>query len=69
MLGTKLMSRVAPQLKPIVQSRNMTVIASVPQNRISFAEKVVHGLIITFSMLAIPTYVMLNLKKYKGIAE
>lgn len=56
-------SRVALQLQ---QSREMSAIASPPKVRISFAEKVAHGLFIAVGVLTVPVYVLVNVKNYRA---
>ncbi|XP_066245481.1 uncharacterized protein COX8 [Euwallacea similis] len=57
--SSKLVQRVAQQ------SRNMSVISGPPTVRVSFAEKVAHGMFITIGLLAVPTYVLVNIKNYR----
>lgn len=56
--------RAAPQAR--LGARQMSVIAGPPTVRISFAEKVVHGLVIAGSMLVIPAWVLVNVKHYRA---
>lgn len=65
------LARAIPQTRQaLAQSRQMSsVIASPPLTRISFAEKVVHGVIIAGGCLAIPAWVLVNIKNYRGKAE
>ncbi|EFA07589.1 uncharacterized protein LOC107398271 [Tribolium castaneum] len=56
--------RVAPQVRQA--TRQMSAISGPPRVRISFAEKVVHGLVITGSMMIVPAWVLVNIKNYKS---
>ncbi|RZC36301.1 hypothetical protein BDFB_006436 [Asbolus verrucosus] len=47
-------------------ARQMSVISGPPRVRISFVEKVLHGLAITGSMMIIPCFVLANIKNYKA---
>ncbi|KAF7989766.1 hypothetical protein HCN44_008440 [Aphidius gifuensis] len=40
--------------------------ATIPQNRIPFAEKAAHGVVMFLGLLAVPCYIMCNLKNYRG---
>lgn len=64
-------SRLAGRIQPIMgqASRNMTVVSGPPTVRISFAEKVAHGVAIVVGISAIPVWVLVNLKHYRGQAE
>jgi hypothetical protein len=64
MLSASTLLKAVPQMK--VAARQMTVISGPPRVRISFAEKVAHGLLITGSMMAIPAWVLVNIKHYKA---
>lgn len=47
----------------------MTVVSGPPTVRISFAEKVAHGVALVVGITAIPAWVLVNLKNYRGDAE
>jgi len=47
----------------VVPSR--TAVVSPPRVRISFPEKVCHGVAIAIGVLAIPCYIALNIKNYR----
>lgn len=59
--------RVAARFQPnmVQATRKMTVVSGPPQVRISFAEKVVHGIAIVVGISIIPAYVLVNLKHYR----
>ena len=60
---------LASRANPGVLSRNFThvsVVSSPPRTRISLVEKVAHGLIMTGAMLAVPCWILLNMKVYRG---
>lgn len=61
------LAKVAPQARQaLVQSRQMSsVVSSPPTVRISFVEKVAHGLVIGVGCLATPAWVLANLKNYR----
>ncbi|KAK0161754.1 hypothetical protein PV327_008170 [Microctonus hyperodae] len=40
-----------------------------PRLRIPFAEKVTHGVIMVAGILAVPTYIAVNIKNYRGDDE
>lgn len=63
----KLASRFQPKMTQAV--RNMVVVSGPPQERISFAEKVAHGVAIVVGINIIPVYVLVNLKNYRGEPE
>ncbi|RXG51801.1 hypothetical protein Avbf_18445 [Armadillidium vulgare] len=52
------------QNQNIIQRRS--IIAGYPRNRVSLAEKISHGLAISVGILFIPSWVLVNLKHYKG---
>ncbi|XP_044264661.1 uncharacterized protein LOC123011340 [Tribolium madens] len=56
--------RAAPQVR--LATRQMSVISGPPRVRISFAEKVIHGVVICGSMLVVPAWVLVNIKNYKA---
>lgn len=66
MLGV-VASRIATRIHPNVAqaTRKMTVVSGPPKVRISFAEKVAHGIAITVGISIVPVYVMVNLKNYR----
>ena len=45
---------------------HQTWISGPPRTRISFAEKVAHGLLISVCVMFTPMYIMSNLKSYRG---
>lgn len=61
--------RLVPRARQVVsQPRLMsTNVVSPPLKRFSFAEKVVHGVIIAFGLLATPAWVLVNMKHYRGL--
>lgn len=63
--------RVAPQARlALTQTRQMSsVVSSPPTVRISFVEKVAHGLVIAGGLLFTPAWVLVNIKNYRGVAE
>lgn len=64
-------SRVATKIQPKLAqaTRNMTVVSGPPTVRISFAEKVAHGVALVVGISAIPVWVLVNLKHYRAPAE
>jgi hypothetical protein len=46
-----------------------SVVSGPPRTRIPLAEKIVHGFVMMFSMCAVPVWVLLHLKQYRGIKE
>lgn len=59
-------TRLALQAQKVAQQgRHMSVISGPPQVKISFAEKVAHGLFIVAGMTAIPIWVLVNIKNYR----
>lgn len=56
--------RIQPQVAQA--TRSMTVVSGPPRVRISFAEKVAHGLVMIGGVSAIPCYVLVNLKNYRA---
>ncbi|VEN48951.1 unnamed protein product [Callosobruchus maculatus] len=63
--AAKLAQRVQPAA--INTTRNMSVISGPPQVRISFAEKMVHGVAIATGVLAIPAWVLFHIRSYRGL--
>lgn len=61
--------KVMPQIRQaMAQSRQMSsVVSSKPLVRVSLPEKIVHGVLIAGSCLGIPAWVLLNLRKYRGV--
>lgn len=59
----KLVSKLQPNLAQTL--RNMNTVSGPPQVRISFAEKVAHGIAIVLGVTATPIYVLVNLKHYR----
>lgn len=46
--------------------RQMSVVSGPPQVRISPAEKAIHGVVITLGIMAIPMWVLVNIKHYRA---
>nr|CAI5819536.1 unnamed protein product [Callosobruchus analis]CAI5867873.1 unnamed protein product [Callosobruchus analis] len=63
--AVKLAQRVQPVA--INTTRNMSVVSGPPQVRISFGEKVVHGVAIAVGIMAIPAWVLYHIKSYRGL--
>lgn len=63
--------RIAPQARQaLTQSRQMSsVVSSPPTVRISFVEKVAHGIIIAGGLLFTPVWVLTHIKNYRGISQ
>lgn len=60
-------SRLLAQAPKVAQqARNMSVLSGPPTVKISPAEKLVHGLIISVGMLTIPVWVLVNIKNYRS---
>ncbi|KAK9693341.1 hypothetical protein QE152_g34264 [Popillia japonica] len=51
------------------QSRQMSVVATRPLVRVSFAEKLVHGVIMTVAYCTIPVWVLVNIRNYRGLGK
>ncbi|XP_019866770.1 uncharacterized protein LOC109595792 [Aethina tumida] len=47
-------------------TRNMSALSGPPQEKISSAEKFVHGVTIAVGMLVIPAWVLANIKNYRA---
>ncbi|CAH1101103.1 unnamed protein product [Psylliodes chrysocephalus] len=60
-------SRIASRLQNIQQVRNMTVLSGPPQVKISTGEKLIHALALSAGILAIPGWVLVNIKHYRGL--
>lgn len=62
-------SRIVARIQPVTAqaSRNMSVVSGPPQVRISPAEKLLHGALLVGGMLAVPMWVLVNIKKYRGL--
>lgn len=60
-------SRFATRITPNVAqaTRNMTVVSGPPTVRISFAEKVAHGIALVVGINIVPVYVLVNMKNYR----
>ncbi|XP_033214207.1 uncharacterized protein LOC117171218 [Belonocnema kinseyi] len=69
-MSVQALSKSRPLIVGVIgnQTRNKytAIVSTPPRNRISFAEKVTHGIIMTAAILAFPLYVSTNLKHYKG---
>ncbi|CAH1162931.1 unnamed protein product [Phaedon cochleariae] len=50
-------------------SRNMSAVSGPPQVKVSTLEQVVHGVALTVGILAVPMWVLVNIKHYRGVAE
>ncbi|KAF7284485.1 hypothetical protein GWI33_022077 [Rhynchophorus ferrugineus] len=57
-------SRLAVQAQKVAP-QTRSVVSGPPTVKISPAEKLVHGLIITGSCMAIPAWVLVNIKHYR----
>ncbi|KAH0546026.1 hypothetical protein KQX54_005783 [Cotesia glomerata] len=66
--GSKILSRTAMVNRQFVRHLD-SVKCGMPRNRISFGERVIHGIFISVGMLAIPAYIATNLKHYRGNEE
>ncbi|CAH1959470.1 unnamed protein product [Acanthoscelides obtectus] len=62
-------ARLAQRIQPtaVNSARNMSVLSGPPQVRISFAEKVIHGIAITVGIMAVPAWVLLHIRSYRGL--
>lgn len=49
--------------------RNISVLSGPPTVRVSPVEKFLHGITFVVGCMAIPTWVLLNVRHYKGAAE
>ncbi|KAH0546025.1 hypothetical protein KQX54_005781 [Cotesia glomerata] len=49
------------------QVRNVS--CGMPRNRVSFVERVAHGVVIACGILATPAYIATNIKNYRGKEE
>lgn len=65
MLAVRNLVRAAPRVA--AGARQMSVISGPPQVRITFQEKLVHGVVMVVAMSAVPAYILVNLKKYRGL--
>ncbi|KAJ8948096.1 hypothetical protein NQ318_008448 [Aromia moschata] len=61
-------SKIATKLQPALGqvSRQMSVISGPPQVKISPVEKAIHGVVIAVGMMAIPAWVLVNIKNYRA---
>ncbi|KAK0169849.1 hypothetical protein PV328_010485 [Microctonus aethiopoides] len=46
--------------------RHSSAVGTPPRMRISFTEKVIHGVIMAVGILAVPTYIAVNFKNYRS---
>ncbi|KAL1514240.1 hypothetical protein ABEB36_003527 [Hypothenemus hampei] len=58
------MASQAPKL--MHQCRNMSMISGPPTVKVSFAEKVIHGVLILAGISAYPSWVLVNIKNYRN---
>ncbi|XP_026463820.1 uncharacterized protein LOC113368178 [Ctenocephalides felis] len=71
MIGVRAITKSSPVVRTLLQqTRNFNdaypVVSGPPRTKISTAEKIVHGAVITVGCLAIPAWVLLHLQEYKG---
>ncbi|KAG8222763.1 hypothetical protein J437_LFUL007834 [Ladona fulva] len=62
-------ARAAQNASRTIIPMRTSVVSGPPKNRISFPEKVLAGAGIAVAMLGIPSYVLVNMKKYTASAE
>lgn len=60
-------SRIATRAQPSI--RAMSVISGPPTVKISKAEKMVHAACITVGLFAIPAWVLVNIRSYRGVTD
>ncbi|XP_028139844.1 uncharacterized protein LOC114334045 [Diabrotica virgifera virgifera] len=58
-------TRIASRLQ-LQQVRNMSAISGPPKIKISSAEKFVHGIALAVGIVAVPAWVLVNIKHYRG---
>ncbi|KAG8039223.1 hypothetical protein G9C98_003530 [Cotesia typhae] len=46
-----------------------TVSCGMPRNKVSFLERVCHGIVISCGLIATPAYIATNIKHYRGKEE
>ncbi|KAI4467219.1 cytochrome c oxidase polypeptide viii [Holotrichia oblita] len=51
------------------QTRQMSAVGTRPLVRISFAEKLVHGAIMTVAYCTVPVWVLVNIRNYRGLGK
>ncbi|XP_059472508.1 uncharacterized protein LOC132194923 [Neocloeon triangulifer] len=61
----------SPASKVIARNINSsyTVVSGPPTNRISFAEKLILGMTMCGSLFVVPSWVLVNIKKWNGSDE
>ncbi|XP_074036961.1 cytochrome c oxidase subunit 8 [Leptinotarsa decemlineata] len=64
-------SKVAPKIQPLAvqAARQMSAISGPPTVKVSTLEQLVHGAALTVGILAIPAWVLVNIKNYRGQEE
>ncbi|KAG8039222.1 hypothetical protein G9C98_003529 [Cotesia typhae] len=66
--GSKILSRSAMVNRQFVRHID-SVKCGMPRNRISFVERVIHGVVMCTGFLAVPAYIATNIKHYRGSEE
>uniref|UniRef100_U5EGA8 Putative cytochrome c oxidase subunit viii n=1 Tax=Corethrella appendiculata TaxID=1370023 RepID=U5EGA8_9DIPT len=59
-------TKLVPAARTAIPSRSINVISGPPRNRVSFGEKVAHGIVIASCLVAYPIWVLGHIKEYKG---
>ncbi|XP_076387852.1 uncharacterized protein LOC143264446 [Megachile rotundata] len=64
MFAVQRVVRHTPRLLKLSENQCRTLMCTPPRVRISFAEKMVHGIVLYVGMMAIPIYVSCNVNNY-----
>ncbi|XP_076038021.1 cytochrome c oxidase subunit 8 [Oratosquilla oratoria] len=62
----KAVTNVARASNSMVIAKRTSIVSGPPQNRVSLFEKMAHGFFMSVGIMAIPAWVLVHIKDYRG---